>query len=321
MSGPLFVQVPAVPSRRIAKLAFYTTGDTTPVTSEHLTITTEEMWRRRAETLAPGRAHGVATVQDALAVVTALEPDVILDEVFFLGHGSGEDFGFFFFSGRPDRVDHFVPTSFDQLLEMSRAEMRSLTPSPTKTFLIELFKRLARADPRVPKVKINFLACFMGQGETHLAVCDFLDGWLVGPREVLVEVGAYTDYYETVFRTVRGGRIAFWEDHIVDKPLGTEIIPSPGRNLIPPFQVGCPGRTVMVRTPFLFETTNLYSAELDAGTISEDLRLEFGLKRHELSISATVQKTGEGRWEILDHENGFVYRVVQEGVMLKVFMP
>ncbi|MQA92255.1 MAG: hypothetical protein GEU90_18850 [Gemmatimonas sp.] len=248
MSKRLLVQAPAVPRATIEKLAFFTIGDNRQVSSPHLTMTTEEMWRRRAEDLAPGHAHGVGTIRDAIDVIEALPAEIVLDEVFFLGHGSGDDFGFFFFSGHPDPGHNFAASDDNQLLEMSRAEMTSsATFSETKELLIKLFKRLARADPRVGGVKINLLACFMGQGETHWAVCDFLDGWLVGAREVRFEVGAYENFYETVFVTAPGGNIVGWEDHIVEQPGGTELVPNPGMNQIPAFEVSCAG--VMVGTP------------------------------------------------------------------------
>lgn len=246
MNDPLLVQAPAVPQAKIIKLAFFTIGDDRRANSPRdLPLTMEQMWRRRAETLAPGHAHGVDDLGQAIDVVDGLASDLIIDEVFFLGHGSGDDFGFFFFSGQPHAGHNFDAADNDQVLEVSRHDIMSPAVSnQNKQFLIKLFGKLARSDPRVDLVKINFLACFMGQGETHMAVCDWLDGWLVGQREVRFEVGAYENFYETVFVTNRRGRIVHWEDHIVDRPGGAEIVANPGPNLIPAFEKRCGGEMV-----------------------------------------------------------------------------
>jgi hypothetical protein len=248
MTAARMVQAPAVPERRAIDLAFFTIGDNRRANSPRdLRLTMEEMWRRRAESLAPGHAHGVGTLAEATHVIDTLDPQFEIRTVFFLGHGSGDDFGFFFFSGQPDPVESFAAASDDQVLEISRSDMRTEVNNPNREFLITLFQRLAKRVPEVDRVRILFLACFMGQGETHQAICDFLDGWLLGAREITFEVGAYRNFYETVFVTDRRGHIVHWEDQIVDTPGGQVLVPNPGPNQIPPFEVGCSG--TMVKTP------------------------------------------------------------------------
>lgn len=320
MTSARLVQAPAVPPAEIIDLAFFTLGDNRAAGSPpDLRLTMEQMWRRRAETLAPGHSHGVADLGDAIAVLRALRPDQVIRKVYFLGHGSGDDFGFFFFSGRPDPVESFTSASDDQVLEMSRADMRSMAMDRNKEFLLELFERLARSDPRVDKVSVLFLACFMGQGETHQAVCDFLGGWLVGPREVRFEVGAYTNFYETVFVTDRHGHIVHWEDHIVVTPGGAEVVPSPGPDQIPAFEVGCGGK--MVRTPLLFTISATLEGDLQGGTMTSELRQEFQLGGTGLSGDVRILADGDGRWRIVDDESGIMYRVVKEGGELNVYQP
>ena len=320
MTPARLVQAPAVPTTEIIDLAFFTIGDNRAAGSPpDLPLTMEQMWRRRAEALAPGHFHGVADLDAAIAVLRALRPDQVIRKVFFLGHGSGDDFGFFFFSGRPDPVESFTSVSDDQVLEMSRADMRSMAMDRNKEFLLELFNRLARSDPRVETVSVLFLACFMGQGETHQAVCDFLSGWLVGARETRFEVGAYTNFYETVFVTDGHGTIVRWEDHIVVTPGGAEVVPSPGPNQIPAFEVGCGGK--MVRTPLLFTMSAMMEGDLRSGTMTADLRQEFRLNGTKLSKDVRILADGAGRWRIVDDESGIMYRVVKERGELSVYQP
>lgn len=230
------LQVPAVAPRKPKDICFFTTGDDRMINSPFLNIRTEEMWRQRAEALAPGEAHGVTTRAEALQVLKDFKGSI--REAFFLGHGTADDVGAFFFSGRPDPEFDFTGND-DQILEMSRANMMDFRFfDENKEFLITLFQRLHTNG----LAKISFLACFLGQGELHRACCDFLDGWLVAKKETRFRVGAYEDFYETVFTTDNTGAIIQWEDRIVTQP-GTlpPVVPNPGPNRIPPFQVECSG--------------------------------------------------------------------------------
>ena len=58
MTPARLVQAPAVPTTEIIDLAFFTIGDNRAAGSPpDLLLTMEQMWRRRAEALAPGHFH------------------------------------------------------------------------------------------------------------------------------------------------------------------------------------------------------------------------------------------------------------------------
>jgi hypothetical protein len=209
------------------KIAFYTMGDTRPVRGwkvliggKKRTMLASEMWRLRAQSLAGvGTTYGVATVDSAEVSVQKLEKGAQLTKVYFVGHGFGNNDGGFFFSGRPEGNDDFRATAEKTLSILAETKM--------KKFAKTLSGALAKGDD----VEIAFLSCYTGQGKFTGRFYSELYGH--GVKKITV--GAYKDYYRTVYKTDAKGSITGWSDVIVDKAKKTIL--RAGAGGIPPYQV------------------------------------------------------------------------------------
>ena len=195
------------------------------------------------------QVENVSDVTGAQAVIRNLDRDIRLRNVFFLGHGSGQNG--FLFSGRPSgpgRLDAMTFDDAEQRFMLSREHAADgKFMDDNKRLIQAIGRRLAPG-----YAGIWFLACFVGLSHLHNAVADVLSQQ--GRKEFFV--GAYDDFYEvnvrgellgttdvsheidgTEFTTTvpRMRRFAHWSDRILR---GTDVlINSSGPNRIPRFQV------------------------------------------------------------------------------------
>jgi hypothetical protein len=221
-------------------IAFYTMGDTkkipgAPVIFEgrKRTLEMSQLWRLRAQSLAGiAQTNGVATVDAAQQALTRLEKDAALTRVYFVGHGFDQQEGGFFLSGK--RVP--APVEF--------SAQRNQTLSLAAETLMKLFvATLAGFLSRTEAVRIAFLSCYTGKGKFTGAFYEALRGHGIKT----LTVGAYTDYYQTEYRTDALGNIVRWVDCVVDRKTTAVIVPT-GPNGIPAYQVKFP--PVLSMDPF-----------------------------------------------------------------------
>ncbi len=208
-------------------IAFYTMGDTRAVSGSKVLIggkkrslKMSEMWRLRAISLVgAGQTYGAATADAALVQLAKLPAGTKLSRVYFVGHGFGNNEGGYFFAGKPDREADFTG-GVDQTLSLS-AEDR----------MKKVAKALASLLDKDAKVEVSFLSCYTGLGR----FTGRFYGELRSHGVKKLTVGAYRDYYLTVFNTDAQGNITGWADRITDK--GNATVATAGANGIPPYQV------------------------------------------------------------------------------------
>jgi hypothetical protein len=209
------------------KIAFYTMGDTRSVKGakavidgKKQTVKISKMWKLRAHSLAgTGLTYGVGTVDAAILQLQNLAKETELTKVFFIGHGFRDHEGGYMLSGAPKRDEGFTTTSEKTLSVLAEQKM--------KDFCKKLAPYLSRKD----EVEIAFLSCYTGTGKFTGRFYKELRGQ--GVKKL--KVGAYKDFYETVFNTDAKGNITGWADRVVDSK--KKVVAKTGSNGIPPYQV------------------------------------------------------------------------------------